>query len=112
MHAFLRVLVGAQGIEPWTSFRLISSTAWPDIRSLISPCTPLMTNCVETIGAAKANYRTGGGSRFAEGGITKCHVRLKFLTWILMVTAQWVSYVRVVNHETQLGEYQWPILKR
>jgi hypothetical protein len=71
-----------------------------------------MTHCVKTIGAAKANYRTGGGSRFAEGGITRCHVRLKFLTWILMVTAQWVSYVRVVNHETQLGEYQWPILKR
>ena len=36
------------------------------------------------------------GARLSERGISKCHVRLKFLTWNLVVTAQWVSYVSVI----------------
>src|SRR4029077_15192296 len=52
------------------------------------------------------------GARRSERGISKCHVRLKFLTGNLAVTAQRLSYVRVVIVITNpTGECQWPILK-
>ena len=50
------------------------------------------------------------GARLSERGITKCHVRLKLLTWNLMVMAQWVSYVRVIITDP-VGECQWLTLK-
>jgi hypothetical protein len=50
------------------------------------------------------------GARLSERGITKCHVRLKFLTWILMVTAQWVSYIEV-DITNAIGELPMTNLK-